>query len=44
MVAEAFKHEFKDRQVPCGVLGMKELPVELQSGYWKRTGAVEPSV
>ena len=35
-IAEAFKHELKDRQVPCGVMGMKDLPVELQSGYWRR--------
>lgn len=36
LVAQAFENEFKDRQVPCGVRGMEELPVELQSGYWKR--------
>ncbi|MGB8364547.1 MAG: SDR family NAD(P)-dependent oxidoreductase [Rhizomicrobium sp.] len=35
-VAEAFEHELKDRQIPCGVWGMMELPVELQSGYWNR--------
>ena len=43
MIADAFRQELKDRQVPCGVLGMKELPVEMQSGYWKRTGAVAAS-
>jgi NAD(P)-dependent dehydrogenase (short-subunit alcohol dehydrogenase family) len=43
MIADAFQHELKGRQVPCGVLGMKELPVEMQSGYWKRTGAVAAS-
>jgi NAD(P)-dependent dehydrogenase (short-subunit alcohol dehydrogenase family) len=37
-VAQAFANEFKDRQVPCGVLGMEHLPVSLQSGFWKRTG------
>ncbi len=36
LVAQTFEHEFKDRQVPCGVRGMMDLPVELQSGYWKR--------
>ncbi|MFV8820032.1 SDR family NAD(P)-dependent oxidoreductase [Haliea sp. E17] len=35
-VADAFESEFRDRQVPCGVLGMTGLPVELQSGFWKR--------
>ena len=35
-IADAFKTEFKDRQIPCGVRGMTALPVELQSGYWKR--------
>jgi NAD(P)-dependent dehydrogenase (short-subunit alcohol dehydrogenase family) len=39
MIAEVFKHEFKNRQVPSGVLAMKELPVEMQSGYWKRAGS-----
>ena len=39
LVAQAFENDFKDRQVPCGVRGMKELPVELQSGYWKRAKA-----
>lgn len=37
LVAKAFADDFKDRQVPCGVLGMDSLPVELQSGHWKRT-------
>ena len=36
LVAEAFDNELKDRHVPCGVLGMTELPVPLQSGFWKR--------
>ena len=36
-VAEAFANEFKDRLVPCGVLGMTSLPVELERGYWKRS-------
>jgi NAD(P)-dependent dehydrogenase (short-subunit alcohol dehydrogenase family) len=39
LVAQTFEHEFKDRQVPCGVRGMTDLPVELQSGYWKRAKA-----
>ncbi|HTV95474.1 MAG TPA: SDR family oxidoreductase [Steroidobacteraceae bacterium] len=36
LVAQAFESDFKDRQVPCGVRGARELPVELQSGYWTR--------
>lgn len=36
-VAEAFANELKDRQVPCGVLGMEHLPVDLRSGFWQRT-------
>jgi NAD(P)-dependent dehydrogenase (short-subunit alcohol dehydrogenase family) len=40
-VAQAFSNEFKDRLVPCGVLGMTSLPVELESGYWKRTADPE---
>lgn len=36
LVAEAFEQEFKERQVPCGIRGMADLPIELQSGYWKR--------
>lgn len=36
-VAQAFADEFKDRLVPCGVLGMTSLPVELERGYWKRS-------
>jgi NAD(P)-dependent dehydrogenase (short-subunit alcohol dehydrogenase family) len=36
LVAQVFENEFRDRQVPCGVRGMKDLPVELQGGYWKR--------
>jgi NAD(P)-dependent dehydrogenase (short-subunit alcohol dehydrogenase family) len=39
LIAEAFGHEFRDRQVPCGVLGMEHLPVPLQSGFWKRRNA-----
>ena len=39
-VAEAFDHEFKDRQVPCGIWGMKDLPVELKSGFWQRTAGI----
>jgi hypothetical protein len=36
LIAEAFEQEFKGRQIPCGIKGMTEPPVELQSGYWKR--------
>lgn len=36
LVAQVFENEFKDRQVPCGVLGMTELPIELKSGFWHR--------
>lgn len=36
-VAQAFDNELRERQIPCGVLGMTALPVELQSGFWKRT-------
>ena len=39
LVAQAFENEFRDRQVPCGVRGMEELPVELRGGYWKRAKA-----
>jgi NAD(P)-dependent dehydrogenase (short-subunit alcohol dehydrogenase family) len=39
LVAQTFANEFKDRQVPCGVRGMQELPVELQGGFWKRAKA-----
>ena len=39
-VAEAFATAFKDRLVPCGIRGMKDLPVELPSGFWKRTAAI----
>lgn len=35
-IAAAFANEFKDRQVPCGVMGMESLPVNVQTGYWKR--------
>lgn len=37
LVAQTFEHEFKDRQVACGIRGMTDLPVELRSGYWKRS-------
>ena len=37
-VAGVFDSAFRDRRVPCGVLGMTELPVDLNSGFWKRTG------
>lgn len=39
LVARAFDNEFKDRLVPCGVLGMRELPVTLESGFWQRTAS-----
>jgi NAD(P)-dependent dehydrogenase (short-subunit alcohol dehydrogenase family) len=35
-IADVFAHEFKDRQVACGVMGMESLPVNVQTGYWKR--------
>jgi NAD(P)-dependent dehydrogenase (short-subunit alcohol dehydrogenase family) len=35
-IADAFTNEFKDRQVACGVMGMESLPVNVQTGYWKR--------
>jgi hypothetical protein len=35
-VAQAFAEDLRHRQVPCGVLGMKSLPVALTSGHWKR--------
>lgn len=35
-VAQAFAEDLKHRQVPCGVLGMESLPVELSSGHWQR--------
>jgi len=38
-VARAFATDLKNRQVGCGVLGMTELPVELESGFWKRAGS-----
>lgn len=37
LVAKAFADDLKNRLVPCGVLGMKSLPVELESGHWKRS-------
>ncbi len=36
-VARAFDEELRDRQIPCGVLGMAHPPVELESGFWKRS-------
>jgi NAD(P)-dependent dehydrogenase (short-subunit alcohol dehydrogenase family) len=36
LIAEAFEKEFKGRQIACGVKGMNEPSVDLQSGYWKR--------
>jgi NAD(P)-dependent dehydrogenase (short-subunit alcohol dehydrogenase family) len=43
-VAAAFDRDFKDRLVPCGILGMTDLPVDLKSGFWKRTAAIrEPA-
>jgi NAD(P)-dependent dehydrogenase (short-subunit alcohol dehydrogenase family) len=35
-VARVFAQDLKHRQVACGVMGMQTLPVELQSGYWRR--------
>lgn len=35
-VAAAFENELAGQMVPCGVMGMTGLPVELQSGFWKR--------
>lgn len=35
-VAEVFASDLSHRQVPCGVLGMENLPVPLTSGHWKR--------
>lgn len=42
-VAEAFEGELKDCQIPCGVWGMKNPPVDLQSGFWKRVTNAEGS-
>jgi NAD(P)-dependent dehydrogenase (short-subunit alcohol dehydrogenase family) len=39
-VADAFEDELEARRIPCGIWGMKELPVELTSGFWKRTAAI----
>jgi NAD(P)-dependent dehydrogenase (short-subunit alcohol dehydrogenase family) len=38
-VAAAFTTDFRDRMVPCGVMGMECLPVDLKSGFWQRPGA-----
>jgi NAD(P)-dependent dehydrogenase (short-subunit alcohol dehydrogenase family) len=35
-VAQAFAEDLAQRQVRCGVLGMETLPVDLNSGHWKR--------
>jgi hypothetical protein len=35
-VAEVFATEFRDRLIPCGMVGMTTLPVELPSGGRKR--------
>lgn len=35
-VAQVFAEDLQHRQVKCGVLGMEALPVELDSGHWKR--------
>ena len=36
-VAAAFAHELRDCMIPCGVKGIESVPVDLQSGYWKRS-------
>lgn len=36
-VAQVFAEDLQHRQVKCGVLGMEALPVELDSGHWKRS-------
>jgi NAD(P)-dependent dehydrogenase (short-subunit alcohol dehydrogenase family) len=38
-IADAFDREFRDRLVPCGVMGMTSLPVELKSGFHRRREA-----
>jgi NAD(P)-dependent dehydrogenase (short-subunit alcohol dehydrogenase family) len=35
-IAEAFAEHLKHLQIPCGVMGMTERPVSLQSGFWAR--------
>ena len=35
-VANVFDNELKDRFVPCGVMGMEHLPVDMKSGFWRR--------
>jgi NAD(P)-dependent dehydrogenase (short-subunit alcohol dehydrogenase family) len=35
-VADAFASDFKERQVPCGVMGMEQLPVKVETAYWQR--------
>jgi NAD(P)-dependent dehydrogenase (short-subunit alcohol dehydrogenase family) len=37
-MADAFDHEFRDKLIPCGTVGMETLPIALQSGHWKRAG------
>lgn len=36
-VARTFDEDLKSRLVACGVLGMTSLPVDLASGFWKRS-------
>ena len=38
-VAQAFDAELRDRLIPCGVMGMECLPIDLKSGFWQRPGA-----
>ncbi len=40
-VAQAFADDLAHRQVRCGVLGMEGLPVDLNSGHWKRNEQAE---
>ena len=40
-VAQAFAEDLGRRQVKCGVMGMEALPVELNSGHWKRKEQAE---
>lgn len=39
-LAAAFENEFKDRQVACGVMGMENISVPLESGFWSRAVTV----
>jgi NAD(P)-dependent dehydrogenase (short-subunit alcohol dehydrogenase family) len=36
-IADAFDAELRERLVPCGVLGMEQGPVPLNSGFWSRS-------